>query len=279
MYAATHLGFMAEQDRIVDYCHGLGIRHVIADGHQLPVTEAGALHPAPVHELKRKLETAGLELVNVGIGFVGAETLADDTEAEAKRRALLDNVRLVGDAGIDLAHVFTMVSRGEGDDAAGADNWKRLIGYYRELGDVCERAGVRLATHGSYTWEHYLDRPQSFRDLFAAVPSDHLGACVCIGCFRECGSDPAAAITALGDKVWFVHFRDCVINAEDRWENCHIGEGDLDFKEIRQALREVDFQGPVMPEHLRKVAGEPGNEVSAARALGYVQRWIQESRQ
>lgn len=276
MQIATHMGFMADRNQIVKYCDGLGVRQVIADQNQLPVTAGGRLRLPPLRKLKRELETHDIELACVGIGFLPSEALTDESDAVRRRKVLIENVRVLGDVGIGLSYIFTMVSRGEGDPDVRAENWKRLVGFYERLGAACEQADVRLATHGSYTNEHYLDRPASYRKLLDAAPSGYLGVCACIGCFMECGSDPAWGIRSLGEKVWFVHVRDGVRGATGGWDDCIIGDGEIDLKAIRRALRTIDFRGPVMPEHMPKVSGEPGSEISAARALGYLQHWIRE---
>jgi mannonate dehydratase len=90
------------------------------------------------------------------------------------------------------------------------------------------------------------------------------------------GNDIPALIRRFGaqDRINFVHARNIKFTGEKSFqESAHLSSaGSLDMAEIVRALRDVDFDGPIRPDHGRMIWGESGRPGYGLydRALGAV---------
>ena len=95
------------------------------------------------------------------------------------------------------------------------------------------------------------------------------------------GEDIPEAIRYFGkrNKIFFVHFRDI---RGDKWkfEETFHDEGKTDMYEAMRTYFEVDFKGPMRPDHVPTVAGDnndhPGySELGTLFAIGYIKGLIE----
>uniref|UniRef100_UPI0037044DE3 mannonate dehydratase n=2 Tax=unclassified Cohnella TaxID=2636738 RepID=UPI0037044DE3 len=103
------------------------------------------------------------------------------------------------------------------------------------------------------------------------------GLCLCSG---SLGANPAndfpAMVRRFGreSRVNFVHARNVKITGERSFEeSAHLSSaGSLDMAEIIRALRDIDYAGPIRPDHGRMIWGETGKPGYGLydRALGAV---------
>jgi len=64
---------------------------------------------------------------------------------------------------------------------------------------------------------------------------------------------------SIGEKIFYVHFRDVRGTAESFAETFH-DNGPTDMAEVMQALRSVGFRGPMRPDHVPQLVGEESGE-------------------
>jgi mannonate dehydratase len=108
------------------------------------------------------------------------------------------------------------------------------------------------------------------------------GVLFCVGCWSEMAGpngeteDIPAAIKALGSqRIFQVHFRNCD-SSLPRFVETFPDGGYLDMPGIMRALREIDFQGMVVPDHVPKCTGSvAGEKVGEAFILGYIRALMQ----
>jgi len=55
----------------------------------------------------------------------------------------------------------------------------------------------------------------------------------------------AEALLALGERVHSVHLKDWIIGGEEQI----VGKGDMDLEKVAQALKDIDFDGPILFEY------------------------------
>jgi mannonate dehydratase len=113
----------------------------------------------------------------------------------------------------------------------------------------------------------------AFERAFEIAGSDNFGVCLCIGTWGEggksgFGKDPVEAVRAFGakKKIFKVHFRN-VSSPLPAFRETFIDNGYLDMFQVMKALREVNFDGIVIPDHV------PGGGYPAANnsyTLGYM---------
>jgi mannonate dehydratase len=158
--------------------------------------------------------------------------------------------------------------------------WKSFTTFIRAVMPVAEKNKVRIGLHPD-------DPPvdslgcvaRAFRTYaayeraFEIAASDNFGVCLCIGTWGEggkqgFGKDPVEAVRAFGakKKIFKVHFRN-VSSPLPRFRETFVDNGYLDMYQVMKALREMSFDGMVIPDHV------PGGGYPAANntfTIGYM---------
>ncbi len=133
---------------------------------------------------------------------------------------------------------------GEVDDAV-------VLAQLRELAPYAEEAGVCLLveTNGVYA------DTKRLKNLLEDVGSDYVAALWDIHHpYRFMNEKPARTIENLGAYIKYTHVKDSVMGADGQVQYRMMGEGDLPFDEIFQALRSINYEGYVSLEWLKKYA-------------------------
>ena len=144
--------------------------------------------------------------------------------------------------------------------------WDHLAYFLERVVPVAEEAGVKLALHPD-------DPPMSpihgqariMRDLAAferfvqIVPSKANGICFCQGSFAQMGQNIPDAIRRLAPHIHYVHFRD-VRGRVPRFHETFHDNGSTDMFEAMRTYREIGFDGPMRPDHVPALIGDPVSE-------------------
>ena len=161
--------------------------------------------------------------------------------------------------------------------------WENLRYFLERVVPVAEKAGVKLAMHPD-------DPPRSplrgigrimrsvegFQRLLDMVPSEHNGLTMCQGNFTLMTDDLPNVIRDFGrqGRIHFSHFRD-VRGTADHFEEVFHDEGKTDMLACMQAYRDIDFDGPMRPDHVPTMAGDSNDRpcystVGRVHAVGYM---------
>jgi mannonate dehydratase len=103
--------------------------------------------------------------------------------------------------------------------------------------------------------------------------SPNIGVCLCCGTWLEggkgMGEDVIAAIHYFGkrDKLWKIHFRN-VSAPLPYFVETFVDNGYMDMKKVMQALREADFRGALIADHVPALVG--GRMTGWAYSIGYI---------
>jgi sugar phosphate isomerase/epimerase len=111
----------------------------------------------------------------------------------------------------------------------------------RRIMALCNNHGVVLNLHN-----HTYEVENNMHDLLGTVvrvPEVKLGPD--LNWLVRGGVDPVDFIEAFGDRIVFLHIRDQ--HADGRWSEA-VGEGDMDYIAIGQALRAAQFSGDAVIE-------------------------------
>jgi mannonate dehydratase len=163
------------------------------------------------------------------------------------------------------------------------DNWEYFI---KKVIPVAEEAKVKLALHPDdppIPSMRGIARPfgsvEAFKRVIETVDSDCNGLTFCQGCFAEMGVNIPETIRYFGkrEKIFFVHFRDIRGNAYKFEETFH-DDGQTDMLDAMEAYKEIDFDGPLRPDHVptmegdeRYMGGTPGyTMLGRIYAIGYI---------
>lgn len=244
----------------------------------------------------RNLGAAGI--TTLGYHFIVTYVWRTDmhTRGRGDARVTAFDLDRIGDGNALATHTLTPhTPPPEGLDAAAL--WEHHRVFLEEVLPTAEQAGVRLALHP--------DDPPVDVDLGGAARifispaalaradeqsggSPAWGVNLCLGTISELGGADSVreAIELLGPgkRIVYVHFRD-VRGTVPRFEECFLGEGNLDPAEVLRQLDEVGFDGFVIDDHVPAMLGDPDTwgdtSVAAycsrgrAHAIGYLQGALQ----
>lgn len=145
-------------------------------------------------------------------------------------------------AALHLAHtlrgsaVLLVPGKVTGPDENHDHVWERSIVEIRKALPTASRLGVRILIEN--VWNGFCEEPDQFRDYIDEIDSPWVGAYFDIGNVRKFGK-PEDWIRTLGSRIVKLDVKD--------WgqENgfCRLGEGDVDWPAVREALAEIEFTG------------------------------------
>lgn len=159
--------------------------------------------------------------------------------------------------------------------------WENFSHFIREVAPVAEDAGVMIGVHPD-------DPPvpqlagiprcifssfDGYRRALEIADSPNVGICFCVGCWLEGGSlmgkDVIESIRHFGaqGRIFKVHFRN-VDQPLPHFVETFVDNGYQDMYQVMKTLREVDFNGVLIPDHIPTMAG--GARVGTAYTIGYM---------
>ncbi|MDX1931424.1 MAG: mannonate dehydratase [Capsulimonadales bacterium] len=165
------------------------------------------------------------------------------------------------------------------------DNFEYMI---RRVAPVAEEAGVFVGIHPDDPPVYALGGiPRCVFGTFAGyrraiemANSPNIGVCLCIGCWLEggpegMGGDVIEAIRYFGErrKLFKVHFRNVSNPMPEPWQETFIDDGYQDMHLVMRALREVGFDGAIIPDHIPQMIG--GYRPGLAYSIAYMKALVQ----
>jgi len=164
--------------------------------------------------------------------------------------------------------------------------WANYEYYMERILPVAEEAGVKLALHpddppveslgGVARIMRSFDNFQRAMDTF---DSPYHGLDFCMGCWSEMGGhdNVIRALRHFGTqkKLFYIHFRD-VQGPVSCFNECYIGDGNVDTLEVVKVLKEVGFDGFMIPDHVPHTEGDSDwDERGRAHAVGYMKALLE----
>ena len=153
--------------------------------------------------------------------------------------------------------------------------WQNYAYYMNAILPVAEEAGVKLALHpddppvptlGGVA--RLMRNFEGFKRALAIADSPNHGLDFCVGSWSE--MSPEECLTGLryfGErgKILYVHFRD-VLGTVPAFREAFIGEGNLNMFQVMKTLKELNFKGFLIDDHVPRMVGDSG-WVSLSRAF------------
>jgi mannonate dehydratase len=165
------------------------------------------------------------------------------------------------------------------------DNYEYMI---RQVAPVAEEAGVFVGIHPDDPPVYALGGiPRCAFGTFAGYKraiemanSPNIGVCLCVGCWLEggpegMGGDVIEAVRYFGGlgKLFKVHFRNVSNPMPAPWQETFIDDGYQDMHLVLRALREVRFDGCIIPDHIPQMVG--GHRPGLAYSIAYMKALVQ----
>lgn len=145
--------------------------------------------------------------------------------------------------------------------------FENLAYFLRRVVPVAEESGVYLALHPDDPPWSILGLPRIVRDaptiqrILDVVDSPHNGLTFCtgsLGCVPE--NDLPAMVRRFASRINFVHLRNVEITGDQCFhEVAHsCATGSVNMAAMMEALADIDYTGPIRPDHGRMIWGETG---------------------
>ena len=164
--------------------------------------------------------------------------------------------------------------------------WENYEYYMERILPVAEEAGVKLALHPDDPPVESLGGVarimrsfENFKRAMDEFDSPYHGLDFCMGCWSEMGGheNVMRALRHFGGqaKIFYIHFRD-VQGPVTCFNECYIGDGNVDTLEVIRVLKEVGFDGFMIPDHVPKVDGDSAwSQQGRAHAVGYMKALLE----
>lgn len=162
-----------------------------------------------------------------------------------------------------------------------AEIWENYTHFIKEVVPVAEELGIRIGIHPDDPPEPELagvprcifSSFDGYRRAIEIANSPNVGLCLCCGCWLEggklMGRDVIETIRYFGkqNKIFKVHLRN--VNAPmPHFVETFLDDGYYDMYKIVRALREVDFRGCIIADHVPGMVG--GRYAAYAYAIAYM---------
>jgi mannonate dehydratase len=157
--------------------------------------------------------------------------------------------------------------------------WQRIAWFLGELIPVAEAAGVRLAAHPDDPPVETLrgtgrlvNQPCKYDRLTSIVDSPSNALEFCVGSLQEMTTGNVYDTTrrfARAGRIAYVHFRN-VRGKVPSYQETFIDDGDIDMAEIIRILRDEDFDGVMVPDHVPDVHSNAPWHAGMAYTIGYM---------
>lgn len=167
--------------------------------------------------------------------------------------------------------------------------WERITYFLERIIPVCEEYKVRAACHphdpgvpleGYQGIYRVLGTVEGMKRFVSIHESAYHGLNFCIGTIAENLNDPGREIFDIihyfgtRGKIFNIHFRN-IKGSRDHFSEVYPDEGDMNMVRVAQALREVGFEGMVMPDHMPHHADDPDSDQAFAYGYGYIKGILQ----
>lgn len=165
------------------------------------------------------------------------------------------------------------------------DNFEYMI---RRVAPVAEEAGVFVGIHPDDPPVYALGGvPRcvfgtfvGYKRALEIANSPNIGVCLCVGCWLEggpvgMGNDVIEAVRYFGGmgKLFKVHFRNVSNPMPEPWQETFIDDGYQDMHLVMRALREVNYDGAIIPDHIPQMIG--GSRPGLAYSIAYMRALVQ----
>ena len=162
-----------------------------------------------------------------------------------QRRQRIEFLKAAVDvAASSKADSISLWSGADDDDADEVELFDRLTTSLREVLDHAETRNVRLSFEPEPGM--FIDTMARFEKLYAAVDHPLLGLTLDVGHVHCLGDgDVREHLRRWRDVLWNVHIEDMCRGVH---EHLMFGQGDMDFAGVFDALRDIDYRGPLHVE-------------------------------
>jgi L-ribulose-5-phosphate 3-epimerase len=230
LYKAVKWGMIAGAPTVLDHfkiCQELGYDGMElispADFSAKEVREASDATGLPVHGL--------VDMKHWDVRLSAPDAKVREEGVAILRQAILDCHAFGGFS------VLLVPGRVSGGDETHDHVWKRSIEGIRQVLPLASKLGVRVLIEN--VWNGFCETPEQLRDYLDEIANPWVGAYFDIGNVVKF-SPSQNWIRTLGSRIVKLDVKDW---STKQGFDAKIGEGDVNWPAVRQALREIGFSG------------------------------------
>jgi hexulose-6-phosphate isomerase len=200
--------------------------------------EGGSPDIPDVAALREAIAETGVPVHGVVDGVHWSDNFRlSSPDAAARERGREALIQAIEDAhAIGASSVLLVPGRVTGPEETHDHVWERSIVEIRHALPTASKRGIRILIEN--VWNGFCETPEQYRDYVDAIGSPWVGAYFDIGNCRKFG--PAEDwIRTLGHRIIKLDVKDW--GAANGF--CRLGEGDVNWPEVRKALAEIGFTG------------------------------------
>lgn len=266
--------FGAEHERNIAFCRDAGATHIVLNTGQISSDDA-------LKALADQYAAADVVLAGLTPPRLSLDACVDSAARTREVGYMRRLIETMGHAQIPFVHFYLSADAAPTDPHQRQTHWQGLVEIFQELGQIGEAAGVRISTHTFHVSDRLIWNRESFAKLMAATDSPAHGLTFCQGKSQMAGDSLPDTIRHFGDKVFMVHVRDIATQPEGPstpeieqrladlgYLEVPFGKGEVDMLGTIRALKEIDYQGQIYPEHFPAIAGDPA--AGLAWTVGYI---------
>ncbi|QGJ70366.1 Sugar phosphate isomerase/epimerase [Planctomycetales bacterium 10988] len=162
----------------------------------------------------------------------------DPKVRELGREGLAEAIR--GAHFLGATSVLLVPGRVKGPEENHQHVWERSIPHIRKVAPLAQRLGISILVEN--VWNGFCETPEEFRDYLDEIGHPAVGAYFDIGNCRKFGPSEDW-IRTLGKRIVKLDVKDWGKDHQERNGFCRLGEGDVNWPEVNQALAEFSFHG------------------------------------
>lgn len=161
--------------------------------------------------------------------------------------------------------------------------WQRLEWFLQQLVPVAEEAGVRLAAHPDDPpverlrgTPRLVNQPHKYDRLLDIVPGRSNALEFCLGSLQEMTTGDIYEDTrhfARRGAIGYVHFRN-VRGKVPSYHETFVDDGDIDMAEIVRILRDENYDGVLVPDHVPDLDCPAPWHAGNAYTIGYMKALV-----
>ena len=230
LYKAVKWGMIAGAPTVLDHfkiCKEVGL-----DGMEL-------ISPAEfsAEEVRKASEATGLpvhglvDMKHWDVRLSSPDAKVRDDGVAILRQAILDCHAFGGFS------VLLVPGRVGGDDETHDHVWQRSIEGIRQVLPLASKLGVRVLIEN--VWNGFCETPEQLRDYLDEIADPWVGAYFDIGNVVKF-SPSEEWIRTLGSRIVKLDVKDW---GQEAGFSAKVGEGDVNWPAVRQALRDIGFSG------------------------------------
>lgn len=213
----------------------LQAREAGLDGVEIPVRDnlekLPISDPAVREKYKRQMKETGVVVSSLMMGLFNQYPLVSDPRATGWLEQCIDAAKDLG-AGIILVAFFGKGDLRTPEGVLKTADVDQLIKIVRAAAPRAQQAGVILAL------ENTLSAKQN-ADILDRIRHDAVKIYYDVGNSTRNGYDVVPEIRFLGKRIACIHFKD---------GKSYLGEGEIKFEPIRDAIRDIGYQGWIVME-------------------------------